>query len=143
MSLRVRGVPELEAALAEISTATEKRIGRKALTEGGKITAEEMAALAPRRSGRLAESITVSPKSNKGRKMKDAEIELYVGPNIRQALHGIFQEFGTYKHPPQPFARPAWEATKSQVLDKIRDVFAEGVRKSAARARARALKLKG
>lgn len=68
--------------------------------------------------------------------------EMFVGPDAKQ-FYAHLQEFGTVNHAPQPFMRPAFEEKKGEALDIIkRDLGAE-IAKSAARARARALKKAG
>lgn len=73
-------------------------------------------------------------------------VMMFVGPTTR-AYHAHLVEFGTAphinggrfagtKHPgtaPQPFARPAWDATSGTALDLIGDELAVEIMKTAAR----------
>ena len=43
------------------------------------------------------------------------------------------QEFGNENHGPQPFARPAWDANKSAMLDGITDDLWQEIQIAAAR----------
>ncbi|RVI41050.1 HK97 gp10 family phage protein, partial [Sinorhizobium medicae] len=49
--------------------------------------------------------------------------------------------FGTSRHGPQPFARPAWDAGKNQVLDTIKDELAVQITKAAQRLARKAARL--
>lgn len=74
---------------------------------------------------------------------KESFAVVYVGPaqgSKRNAIKSIVQEFGSFNQPARPYMRPAWEATKQQVLDGLKDILRQEVDKSVARARARALK---
>lgn len=136
------GGRELDAALSQFTPTKRRSIGRKALDEAGEIMAKSMRAKAPEDEGGLRESIdvsgTLSPSAKKAHK-KVAEQERYVGPDSRPA--GVTQEFGTVNHPPQPFARPAFDETKDAVLKRIGDELWIGIDKAvkaAARKAARA-----
>lgn len=70
--------------------------------------------------------------------------EAYVGPKAgskRNAIKAIVQEFGSVKQAAQPYMRPAWEATKTSVLDGIKDALRTEIDKAAKRAAAKALRL--
>lgn len=82
------------------------------------------------------------------RDAKDAgapSIELFMGParadNKRGAIKAIVQEFGSIKQAPQPYMRPAWDADKMAVIERLKkDLWIE-VRKSVARAERKAARL--
>ncbi len=122
-TVKVEGLRELEAALAELGEVPRRRVGRDALRAGGEITARAARALAPVDEGNLRESIDVSgvlaPSQRGAQKKVAADQEQFVGPG--QHPQAITQEFGTVNHPPQPFMRPAWDSTKDQVLKTIGD----------------------
>ena len=46
---------------------------------------------------------------------------------------GVQQEFGNEHNPPQPFARPAWDANKTRALDIIKDELGGEIMKAARR----------
>lgn len=58
--------------------------------------------------------------------------EVYVGPTTK-AFYGMFQEFGTRNHGPQPFLRPAFDSRAPRALDTIRDDLATEIEKARAR----------
>lgn len=73
-------------------------------------------------------------------------VVMFIGPSTR-AFHAHFVEFGTKPHinsglfagsqhpgtAPQPFIRPAWDATSGTALDLIGDVMRQEIMKAAAR----------
>jgi HK97 gp10 family phage protein len=94
---------------------------------------------APVDKGDLQKSIIMGPSSKlTGRQKRDAKregkhfAEIHVGTSDPS---GQFQEFGTFKDPPQPFATPAWEETKHRALDTIGKMLGSEIEKSAARLR--------
>ena len=54
---------------------------------------------------------------------------------------GVWQEFGTVNHSPQPFMRPAWDGGKDKLLDGIADDFWTEIEKAAARQAKKAARL--
>lgn len=164
----LEGAKELDRALEQLPRASARTTLVRVLRRSGQEIAEDARARAPRDTGRLAESISVSTKlknpvgkaefaaamrAGLGKAaavgaMRDARraagaagltsfADMYVGPSTR-GPHGHFLEFGTSKMQPQPFMRPAWQATKDRALDIIkRDLWLE-IQKTAARVAKRA-----
>jgi|SRR5215217_1326374 len=143
VTVKVDGLRELDAALSQFTPTKRRAIGRKALDEAGEITAKAARALAPRDTGGLAESIDVSgtlSRAQRGEHVKAAEQERFIGPDSRPQGH--LREFGGDGNPPQPFMRPAWDQTKTQVLDRIGDELWLGVENAVTAAARKALKAK-
>lgn len=69
-----------------------------------------------------------------------ARVQAYVGPRVA-AFHGIFQEFGTVNHPPQPFLRPAFDSDKDALLQRLKVDIADEINKAVARAQRKAARL--
>ncbi len=142
-TVRVEGLRELDAALGELPKATAKNVLRRTLTEAAKPLISSAQQLAPDRGGKppndLANSITISSRLNKNQKKESrgsekSFVEMYVGPDVSVPMpHGIFQEFGTVQHGPQPFMRPAFDGTKHQVLEAIKDQLGSEILKAAKR----------
>lgn len=61
-------------------------------------------------------------------------VELFVGVSGRAQKYAHFQEFGTSKEPARPWARPAWDADKYAMLDRIKAELAAEIAKTIARA---------
>lgn len=124
-TFRIQGLKELERALSELPKATGKNVLRRVLRKAAEPMARDMKAMAPIDEGHLVRSIGVGTRltrrqSREHRKMfRDdrAAVEMFVGAG--GLVQAITQEFGTVDHPPQPFARPAWDANKRPVLDSI------------------------
>lgn len=145
-TVRIEGLRQVEAALANLPKATGKAVLRRVLKRRAQPVADEMEARAPRAEGVLAASAAVSTKLTKRQKAAHrkmfrsdkAAVEMFAGVGGLPQAHA--QEFGTAHHNPQPFARPAWDATKDGVLDGITDDLWQEINKSAARLAKKALK---
>ncbi|RKF23375.1 hypothetical protein D6851_02575 [Altericroceibacterium spongiae] len=123
-SVKLEGFKELEDNLYRLKYGTAKSNTRRAMKESLEPTARMMRAKAPVYSGTLKESIAISSLQKSGRqreftKQSGSGLTMYIGPSREGALQGQMQEFGTYKEPAQPFARPAWESDKMNVLDRF------------------------
>ncbi|WP_417585130.1 HK97-gp10 family putative phage morphogenesis protein [Pelagibacterium sp.] len=153
-TVRVEGLKEIDAALADLSKATARNIlrrtGIKAL-EPVAATARNLAPDDPATSGNdLKSSITVGTKlsprqakiarSNIRRGLADKSfVEVYAGPGPDPAAHN--QEFGNINHGPQPFMRPAWAGNKDKVLDIVKTESWAEIEKAAKRAERKAARL--
>ena len=135
-AVKIEGLRELEAALADLPKATGKNVLKRVLLNRGQPIADAMRSMAPddpaTGGNDLRSSIAVGTKLSSRqaglhRKMfKDdkAAVEVFVGAGPLPQAH--LQEFGTVHHGPQPFARPAWDEGQSAVLDGIAaDLWAE------------------
>lgn len=75
-------------------------------------------AKAPRDSDELAESIEIGNRVRGQKRTQKSDLEVYVGPRGGKGgiAYGGQQEFGNVNHAAKPFMRPAWDATKLEVL---------------------------
>lgn len=112
-TLTIEGLNELEQRLRDESKKVATRTLRRAAKDASDIWEKEISARAPALTGFLRSQITMSSKSKGG---DEGYIQVMVGPS-KKAYYGIFQEFGTRYQKANPFMRPAFEATKDQVLD--------------------------
>lgn len=139
MKVRIEGLREVDKALAELPKATGKAVLRRVLKQRAQPIADAMETGAPKDTGRLARSAGVSTKLNKTQRAKHrkmfksdrASVEMFVG--VAGLAQATMQEFGTVNHPPQPFARPAWDAGKEGLLDGIADDLGTEIDKAAKR----------
>ena len=141
VKVEVLGLKELDEALNAFTPGKRRAIGRKALDEGGQITARAARTLAPVDEGNLQESIDVSgvlSRRQRGLHSKVDEQERFIGPGTHPQGH--LREFGSDGHPPQPFMRPAWDSTKNQVLQRIGDELWLGVARETERMNKKAAK---
>lgn len=155
----VEGLKELDAMLSQLSKSMAKTVLRNALKKAGAPVRDAAAALAPVDDGELASSLAVSPKLKKSQKpggYRDrTAVNVYVGPVAKIAPHAHLVEFGTGPRalkksrkiyldngwvtlragqsvgqmPAKPFMRPAFDATKQQMLNiLVKEIAAELVK---------------
>lgn len=129
-TVKVEGLREVNDALGQLPKATGRNVMRRVAVKRLEPMAEDMRARAPVGHADLKESITVTTKRPK-RHRKVSEVEAHVGPGQLPQAH--LQEFGAPQHAPQPFARPAWDAGKNDLLNGITDDFWDEINKAAAR----------
>lgn len=127
VTIKWSGLRELERSLIELPKATAKntvrRTSRKALepflaSVKAKAPLSDPADTPERQPGALRDSYIIGTKLNpsqarQARREGKHFTEVYAGTNDPV---GVFQEFGTINHPPQPHARPAWDETKDEAL---------------------------
>lgn len=141
LTVKVEGLRAIDEALDQFTRTKRRAIGRKALDNAGQILARSMRDKAPEDEGHLKESIDVGGVLAPGPKSahpKVAEQERYVGPDSRP--QAVQQEFGNENHPPQPFARPAWDEEQHAVLGRISDELWIGIERAAKAAARKAAK---
>lgn len=140
----VTGLRELDQALADLGLSVSgakgvlRRTGRRALEPFD----AAWRAGAPRLTGHLERSGGIGSKLTKrqrSRHRRESAVEIFAGPGPDPAA--IAQEFGTADHAPQPFVRPAWDATKDEVLSRVREDLAAEITKTATRQARKAARL--
>jgi HK97 gp10 family phage protein len=161
----IEGLKDVDDALKDLPKAVGKNILRRVLKKIAEPIAADMRARAPddprTKSRDLKASIYVGTKLNDRQKSLHRKasggggprltsagwksdpktlVEMFVGVDPRSP-QGAWQEFGTYAHPAQPFARPAWDGNKDKALATIKaDLWAE-IEKAAARAARKSARL--
>jgi HK97 gp10 family phage protein len=158
----ISGFRELDLALGQLPKSVAKATLVRVLKKAAEPVAEKARQMAPVRpgSGNLKRSISVSTKLKNavGKAEFSAALraglgvsaartalrnarraatgqtfaEIFVGPST-QAPHAHFLEFGTSRHGPQPFMRPAWDAEKDNALRIIRQELGHEIIASAKR----------
>lgn len=158
-TMEVEGLAELETALLELPKATQGNVLKRAAATAAADFADHASGLAPRgRTGKLSQEIKVSkPKiiapgkaafaaamkegatraeaasaaraANAAAGGKGKSVITNVGPT-QAAFYGLFQEFGTRSHPPQPFMRPTWDALQFEMLETIAKTLADEIEKA-------------
>lgn len=145
--VKVEGLRDLDEALGELPKSTAKAVLRRILKKAGQPIANDAQIKAPVLSGALKMSIGVGTKltrrqASQHRKLfknDKASAEMFVGPGgLTQA---ITQEFGTFKEPPQPFMRPAWDGNKNTALDIIKSELGTEIEAAAKRVARKAARL--
>lgn len=117
-SLTFGGGKQLAAALGELPARVSKRLLLASLAEASEPLRLEMEQRAPRESGQLSEAMVVRPARTRDQR----ETAVAVGAS-RRGYYGSFQEFGTAHVTPQPWARPAFEATWRTCLKILSDAL--------------------
>ena len=133
-----KGLDEIQRVFDLLPDKVQAKVHRSALRSAAQLWAKEARRRAPVRA---ANSLKVFSKySRKARKRiaigrlggflqreirvrampqkKKGELIIKVGPS-RDAFYGMFLEFGTRDINPRPFLRPAFDAKKAEILDKI------------------------
>ena len=119
--IRIENGRELAEAISKLEKKAAKAVLRDGIEAGGELLAAEMASLAPKDTGELAESI--KPVS---RKSTPIQASVDVGPT-GEVFHGLFHEFGTKKMPAHPFMVPAAEAKREEIVGAIIDAMRKAV----------------
>lgn len=143
-SVKISGLRELDAALAQLPKATGRAVLRRVLKDAGEPIARAARAKAPVLTGDLRESVEVSQKLARSQKSGGAKmtangfrsdsknyVEMFVGPGTNP--QAITQEFGTFKEPAQPFMRPAWDGQRDTALNLIANTLGPEIERAAAR----------
>lgn len=151
--MRLIGVNELKAALAELPNAIQKRAVREALSTAAQPVADLANQKAPgignlRKSYSVTARIIPSQRSETQRPGKDG-VRVFVGANYSKAApyyapHAHLVEFGTgprYQSngkfvgqtAAQPHLRPAWEQSKVNVVATFGPLLGRQVELAAAR----------
>lgn len=144
LTVKIDGLKELEEQLLSLPQNLARRDVRQALEAGGEVIAEEMRALAPRRTGRLHENIEVKVSLSSKQDAGTAKI----GP-LKKVFYGLMQELGWTSplpksaggtrrdrrgrgmhHPGHPFMRPAFESRKDAALETIIRTLRAGIQRA-------------
>lgn len=128
--IKVEGLRDIEKNLFKLKGSTARSNVRRAATEALEPMAREMRYRAPRDTSRLVESIDVSVRARPPLPKRDP-FEIAVGPG--RSARAIVQEFGSYKEPAQPYARPAYESEKRATIDRFSVILQDIVRRTMAR----------
>lgn len=129
MTIKVEGMAELQAQLAELGDAlTQQKTLRKAARKAFEPVLLAAQAKAPVRTGILRDSIVLSSPSKVDPNARGAAV--VVGLRIKKtrdpdpakdaSWRWHFVERGTRNHPPHPFLRPALHANAQYVVDELR-----------------------
>lgn len=129
-NFKIDGFGDIQAALQGIrKVPTRKAALKRAMVQAAQPMAELAQGMAPVRTGKLKLSIKVGTKLTRRQSAlaikQPNEMVLYIGPDGR--VNGVTQEFGTVKHPPHPFMRPAWERDNRAMLARLSELLRKEV----------------
>jgi HK97 gp10 family phage protein len=139
VTVKIKGLDELEKKLYDLPSKFAKRAMRGALKPAASIWKEEIAATAPEKTGWLksqaAVSIKLSAKEESGTALvgftkKQNPERLGKEKHTPSAANEAFwYEMGTFRQKAQPFMRRAYESMKEKVLEtfvaKLKEAFNE------------------
>jgi HK97 gp10 family phage protein len=151
-TVRIDGLRELDAALAELPKATAKNVLKRTLTKGADPVEKAAEQNAPEMSGKLERSIIIGTRLTRSQRDGGPTLQAdgsflsaakgYVAVHIGTSLsRGMFTEFGTFKDPAQMWFTRAWESTKNEALEIISKTLGTEIEKAAARLARKAAKL--
>jgi hypothetical protein len=125
MKVRIEGTDEIARNLKKMGAALRSSTLVPIMVEHLEPMAEDMRAHAARRSGQMADSVTVSQELSPAQEASHvpiAEIEVNVGPGPLPQV--IAEEFGNFRQSPNPFIRPAFD---SNVDTAMRGIAEDGI----------------
>lgn len=145
LSAKVEGLSDLTFALGELPKATARNTLQRTLKKGGEKVRDAWAPNVPKLTGHYEHSIIVGPSSKlTSRQKRDAKkegkyfAEQHVGTSDPA---GQQNEFGNIHMAANPSGRPAWEATKEDVLAGIGTDLGTEIEKARARLARKAARL--
>jgi hypothetical protein len=133
--VKLTGFRELEQTLLGLPSAVAKRIGRKALRDGGKPILEKYKARTKVKSGHLQESEVMGTRLNRRQRKLTPKpgasvIELHIGTTDPA---GIQEEFGI-RQAANPSLTPAWDSEGgTTAIDRIGKSLGDGIERQAKR----------
>lgn len=130
-TFKIEGLAELDEALSELPKATARNVLVRVLKAQGQTIKDTGEALAPKDTGGLKASYTVSQKLSrrqKGLNKKESDVEVYIGPG--PSAKAIQTEFGNAHQAAQPHLRPAFDGNVGKVLTGIKSELAEQIEKA-------------
>ena len=126
---------EFALALSRLATGSEE-IAKKAIFEGAKVIADKIKSnlegvLSPEATGELVASFGVTPieKDASGNWNAKIGFDGYGSDGVANQLKARVLESGSSKQQKRPFVRPAVNATKGQVVERMGQVIDEEIQK--------------
>ncbi len=123
----VKGMDQLQRQFKQLEEAAQQAKLIEAAKAGAQIFLDAARALAPRDTGKLADNLMMEV-------LKSATLHqglVGAGPNQKQ-FYGFFLEFGTKRMIEHPFLTPALEANRERIIEAMKNVIFDEIRKVAA-----------
>ena len=136
IEIQVEGLDKLRRALLELPKELHKGPLRASVSAGAKVVQKQAALLAPIDEGTLKKAIYRSRSREGSSSVQEmAIVGVRYGKRFRRrgldAWYWRFIEFGTRKMRARPFMRPAFEQTKREQIEAIRDRLAKAIERAA------------
>jgi HK97 gp10 family phage protein len=148
VTVKIEGIRECEAMLAELTDATGRNVLRRALRAAAVPIIEAAQSRVPVDTGEMKIGISVQSTAKRAKKRKDADATVFIGVAGKHASLAHLVEFGTASHgksggplPPRPFMRPAWDSKGAEAFDVFRRELRAHVEKALAKHRKRQAKI--
>jgi len=119
-TIRVTGIDAIQRKVRAMGAALTRETLVPIMEEHLQPMADDMRSHARRRSGRMADSVTVSTQLSPHQAAVNepiADIEVFAGPG--PLPEAIQEEFGNYRESPHPFIRPGFDANVRQAMAGI------------------------
>lgn len=138
-NFRMEGFKELNDNLKRLEKlSTQKSVLRASLDEAAAPVVTDAQSRVPERTGRLRQAIQMRGVLSAAQRRAEKQVKsktavtryLGVAGGKNGAPHGGLVEFGTKNNPPRPFLRPAWEAGKLGVLERLGTIMWRRIEKS-------------
>lgn len=123
----VFGHIEIERMLNQLPEATAKKITVNALKAGGRVLVKGMKQRAPKKTGRLAASPTVSSAAKATKNQANAVVGFKKPVSRRVHL----TEYGTERSRAEPFIRPTIEQDGPAAIKQIGELLGRGIEREA------------
>ena len=118
--IKVVGLEQMRKNVGKMIEALDREALVPIMREHMEPMADDMRSHAPRDTGALAKSITVSTQLSPAQAAANvpiAEVEVYAGPGpVPQAIQ---EEFGNFRQRPRPIIRPTFDANHKTARRKI------------------------
>ena len=127
-TVRIEGAADIRRKLLAMGDALRRDTLVPIMEDNLQPMAGDMRSMARRRTGKMADSVTVGTELSPHQAAVNepiAEIEVYVGPG--PLPEAIQEEFGNFHESPHPFIRPAFDANVRQALKRIGEDAADVV----------------
>lgn len=132
-TVKTEGFAEMEKLLFQMKSSTAKNTTARAMIKSLAPMEAMAKSLSPKDDRVLEEGIRTSRRATNANKTRVNDLEVYTGP-IKEIAYAVPQEFGTVNHGPNPYMRPAWDATNYKVLNLFGYLQFQEIEKSIARA---------
>lgn len=147
VTVKITGLSEIQKKLEQMPEKVAKRAIRSALKRAAGIVRQKIVDMAPRKTGFLSGHFDIKIRQFRGFLAAVAHIgpnsKIYYPPNPRAGKRGgkrksmpviavaQFHEFGTSRMPAHPFMRPAFTATREQMIEAISEELRKAVEEAA------------
>lgn len=125
VKVKIRGLKQLRQNLDRVADSVAGAALEDAVKAAAEVIRSDASRRAPHRTGRLRIHVVIGDPQREGDGVK-----VKVGPD-KEGFYGMFQEFGTRHHPPQPFLRPAFDNRREAAVNAAKTRIERALRRAA------------